>query len=288
MRYLLIVPVLLLAACGGSESNASNDQPQAREPAPSNRAVVDPPVSSEKDLVEARRLFDESELLSTSGDNTAAAEKLERAIELSPLDGEIRARLGYVYIKLLRYEDARDTLMRATELLEGEPERQIEFLASWCSYKLAYDAYQRGSYEDALDHLNDALDLQPEYVDAKFLLGNIYKARKEYSEAADVFSSISADTTGEPRFRALSGLGEVQYHAGEYRKAIGTFTKLIDLSAEGYEAYGWRGYCHVQIGDRESAVRDFTQAVQRTGSAERRADYEEKLQQLSRSENEGE
>ncbi|MBZ0136617.1 MAG: tetratricopeptide repeat protein [Planctomycetes bacterium] len=275
MRRLAFMTLLLITACGNSAPNT----PPANSPPAANQEHVKPPEDSKRK--EARRLFDEAEALSVAGDNSAAADKLERAIALSPTDGEIHARLGHVYIKLLRYDDARGALLLAIKLVEGEPRRQLEFLASWCSYTHATELFQGQQHDKALNELRTALELQPDNTDARRLVGQIHSANGRYDEATRAYAILCAQTTGDVHHSALRDMGEAQFRDGKYRAAIETFTKLIDLNAEGYEAYGWRGYCHVQVGDRQRAVSDFTQAVQRTSSPERRADYDEKLRQLA-------
>src|SRR5688572_13081950 len=106
MRRFGLILLLLPAACGGGGSNHGDDS--AAGEVRSGEQNRSPEDEARRRRAEARKLFNEAGELSVTGNNTAAVEKLEQAAGLSPDDAEIHARLGHVYVELLRFEDARE------------------------------------------------------------------------------------------------------------------------------------------------------------------------------------
>jgi Flp pilus assembly protein TadD len=275
MRCLLLTLMLLPAACGGGGNNAP--EPPLANSRPDNAPQAQP---EESDRLRARRLFAEAGQLAVARDNSGAAEKLEQAVALHPEDPEIHARLGHVYIELLRYDDAREAFQRALVLPGVERRLELRARAAWCSHKLAFAAYQAQDLDGALTEIRHALELQPDNVDARMLLGHVHRESGRHAEAAEAFMIAAGHTTGEVRLAAMVLQGEELYRAGEYRAAIEVFDAMIERGADGHEPWGWRAYCHVQVGDKQQAIGDLRQAIDRAGSPDKRAEYEDVLRQL--------
>jgi Flp pilus assembly protein TadD len=279
MRRFALILLLLPAACGGGGSNHGDDS--AVGVVRSGEENRSPEDEARRHRAEARKLFNEAGELSVTGNNTAAVEKLEQAAGLSPDDAEIHARLGHVYVELLRFEDARESFLRAADLTQGVVRAEVQARAAWCSHKLAIGAFAKADYDAALAHVTKALEVNPGDPGLHMLRGNIHFNRADYATAAEAYQASADLAVGEKRFEALSWKGQSQFHGGFYRPAIETFTKLIDEGAEGYEAYGWRAYCHVQIGKKPEAESDFNQAAMRTTERTKREEYEAALKALA-------
>ena len=56
--------------------------------------------------------------------------------------------------------------------------------------------------------------------------------------------------------------GEKLYQAKEYRKAIGYYTRAIELKPDYIEAYLKRGLSKVEIDSNQSAILDFTKLIE--------------------------
>jgi Flp pilus assembly protein TadD len=280
MRRFALILLLLPVSCGGGDGDnhvgcsGVGNMTLAEE----NRSLED---EARKRRSDARKLFNEAGELSVTGNNTAAVEKLEQAVELSPDDEEIHARLGHVYVELLRFEDARKSFLRAADLTQGAVRSEVQARAAWCSHKLAIGAFAKADYDAALAHVTRALEVNPGDAELHKLRGDIQFKHADYAAAAEAFQASADLAVGERRFEALSWKGQSQFHGGFYRPAIETFTKLIDERAEGYEAYGWRAYCHVQIGKKPEAESDFNQAAMRTTDRTKREEYETALKALA-------
>jgi Tfp pilus assembly protein PilF len=266
---LLILP-LCLAACGGGGNNSPAPPPPA----------VNQPAAPKVDHAAARKLFDEAGELSLKGDNSRAAEKLEKAVKLDPGDGEIHARLAFVYAQLLRYEDARDEYVAAANLESGYIRQQMNGKAAQCALRLAIQAANKNDYAAALPDAKQAVDLAPGYREALVQLGKIQFKLKQYADSAETYARVLTISSGEQRYEALAGIGQGQFYAEQYEKAAATYSKLIKEGVRGYEAYGWRAYCDYKLGRLDDAQKDFQLAAEHTKDPDKRAEYEEALRQF--------
>lgn len=306
MRYLLIIPLLFLTACGGGDGNTTNSPEASRERQPSNREVVTPPEVTDKDKVRAAELSMQAAQLIYENDNTGALELVEQAVELHPDKPEYHDQLAYVHEQLGRYDDALEHYREAASLFgaqareiertrryfreeqipERKNERRVLLRAANCAYILAMRDRAAGRLDEALDHAVLALKFGETHARYAIELGHVHAARKEIDDAIAMYDIAVGTAVGEERHEALHWKAQTQYGAGRYRDAIDTFTRLIDQGAEGYEAYGMRAYCYTQVGEKDKAISDFTQAVQRTKDAAKKAEYEEVLRQLLQLEDE--
>ena len=270
-KLALMVLSLCLAGCGGAGNNAVRPTP----PGPTANAAP----AEDPEL--ARKLFDEAGELSLSGDHSGAAEKLERAVKSSPNDGEIHARLGYSYSKLLRFDDALGEYLRAAELTEGNEQRGMKTQAAYCYYRLGFEARAAGQLEEALEFAKKSVDIALPNRDELLLLADIQKRLERFGDAAATYAQLAGAAVGEQRYADMSELGQAQFFAGQYEGAIDTYTEMIDANVDGFEAYGWRAYSNFQLNRLDDAERDFKVAAGRTRDSAKRAEYEEALQQLA-------
>jgi superkiller protein 3 len=271
MKRLALVLLLLPAACGGG-----NNTP---EPAPAaNQQPVD---TSAEDLRRAIELRDRAKGYIERGDYSGAADLAEQAVKLAPQEPTVHDQLGYAYEGLRRYDDALAAFTRALELFKGAHTSYTTKHASYCAHRLALAAYDRGDNDAALTYTRRAIELKSGDPVLYMLQGRILTARKEFSASAEAYGAAADFAVGDQVYEALRQKGEAQFHAGEYRPAIETFSRIINDGVEGHEAYGWRAYCWFQIGKKPEAESDFHQAALRTTSDEKRAEYETALKALS-------
>jgi Flp pilus assembly protein TadD len=271
MRRLALVLLLLPAACGGG-NNAPDPEPAA------NQQPVD---NSAANLREALKLRDRAKLYIEKGDYSGAADLAEQAVKLAPDEPTVHDQLGYAYEGLRRFDDALAAFTRALELFEGKHTSYTPRHASYCAFRLALAAFDRRDYDAAVPLIARAIELKSGDPELHMLQGRILYQRKEFLAAAEAFGIAADFAVGDKVYEALRQKGESQFHAGEYRPAIETFSRIINDGVEGLEAYGWRAYCWVQVGKKPEAESDFNQAALRTTSAEKRAEYEAALKALA-------
>ena len=241
------------------------------------------PDSSSADKRRARELYDQATAKIHAYDNTAAAELAAQAVKLDPENGEYHEQLGYAYEKLGRYDDARDSYLRAAELLDGQSRVRCRSHVAWNCHMLALAAARKGDHEQAVRHLRLSLEHNPAGTDVWLLLGDTQMVLKDFAAAAEAFGGAAGVALGEQRYLAMSRQGQALVYAGDNEAAHTVLSALIDEGAFGFEAYGWRAYANLAMGRKDDAERDFMQAVQRTTDREKRAEYEAALKAIAES-----
>jgi len=102
-----------------------------------------------------------------------AGKLIKTAIALDPENGAITDSLGWYQFKTGRYEEAKDTLLRAAELIE-EPDPVVYD-------HIAQAHFQLGQMAEAVDYLERAVDLDPENEELGERLEEYRKAKAEES-----------------------------------------------------------------------------------------------------------
>ncbi len=149
----------------------------------------------------------------------AAVESYDRLVQLFPLDAQVRHDRGKVRairINAALHRGARDApeaeealkdLRQAVELAPRDP--SIRVTLGQCLYEYGVMRGRRGESElghrlmsEAEKELTRVLELRPRHEDALELLGNIYYARGERSEAARLWErAIEANPANEKHLR---------------------------------------------------------------------------------------
>jgi serine/threonine protein kinase len=161
-------------------------------------------------------------------------------------------------------------------------------------YNLASDKSDKGKSQEALEDLNNAIALDPNYADSynkrgeiRYKLGDKNGALEDYNYAITLDSNFakpylyrggirieSGDIQGaiadfnkvievDPGFTdAYIPRGLVRYTSGDTKGSIEDFTKAIELDPKYDIAYSKRGVARADLGDKENASADFNKAIE--------------------------
>ncbi len=171
------------------------------------------------------RIWLGAQCLANSGEDlTAALRQLERRLPLQQYFALLFS-VGLACHLLGRYPEALTYLHLATEQNPGSAEVQ---------YELGSLYRQVDQYERATVHLEEAIRLRSDFVDAYNQLGITYYDKKEYVEAVTVFK---ATTQLEPiNAHHFYNLGTVQKILRDYVAARASFRTALKLKADYSEA----------------------------------------------------
>ena len=164
------------------------------------------------------------------------------------------SRLGGRHAVALASHQSGD-LLRAEalylEILEMEPQHAEAI------HGLGVIAYQRGSHDVAIDHLRRALDLSPNYEEARCNLGAVLIAQNRPLEALRCYNQDNINVTSRletHRAHALAALGRLAEAAQGYRKAL-VHDPFLSV------AYAGLGKALSQMGCGEEAVAALREAL---------------------------
>jgi tetratricopeptide (TPR) repeat protein len=117
----------------------------------------------------------------------AAGKNFARATDLAPDYGEAWANRGLIAMQLENYDDAIAFFERAFE--ERHRLDQIGLTRA----HLGWARFHQGAFAQAAKELRQALQFQPKMCVAKYRLGRVYFARKEWNKAFEQFQAVAQD-----------------------------------------------------------------------------------------------
>jgi tetratricopeptide (TPR) repeat protein len=145
----------------------------------------------------------------SSGRKTAARERLEESLRISPQNGRALLSLALIASDQGRKEDAQALVEKAVRYHGSEPKTQ---------YVAASLAAARGDFGKAAFYARNALDLKPGYAEARLLLGSLMYSSKSYDQAIALMrEAVSRDRKNG---MAWYTLGMAQEGAGKRADAI--------------------------------------------------------------------
>lgn len=178
---------------------------------------------------------------------------------------------------------AKQILDRGAEMLQRNPEVQPEVRAS-LGFSVGSVYESLGLYDEAQQHLNDAIELQGDLSDqaglakSLALLGNTLYEVSELEAATEALErALAVNQALHPQdhtdvAKSLSELGHIQYARGDYERAESTFDQAIamferlgETSHASYAAVLHNlGQVRLMEGDLTAAERNFRLAYERT------------------------
>jgi tetratricopeptide (TPR) repeat protein len=147
--WSIVALVILSGAAPAQDLLRTADTVSAQE-------LLHPPSRKSLDaFVAARKLSDK-------GAHQEAAEKLEKAVELSPYYSDAWINLAAQHLYLSRYDEALRELTRAHEIAGPSPVLLSD---------MAFAEFELGHFAEGLQSVRDALRLDPSYARAHYILG---------------------------------------------------------------------------------------------------------------------
>ncbi len=118
--------------------------------------------------------------------------------------------------------------------------------------------YKDGQFDQAIEHLNRALDADSSLAEALILRGQSHQALGRYSAASTDYTA-ARKLTHEPRLQAASGFCLAMQNS--HRAAIRSFELAIAAGYQSAEVYDDLGYSLAQVGQADDALDNLTRAI---------------------------
>jgi tetratricopeptide (TPR) repeat protein len=116
-----------------------------------------------------------------------------------------------------------------------------------------------GQYQLAVEDYNNAIGLSPDYVDAFYNRGVSYAAIGQYQQAYDDYNKA---ISRNPDYAvAYNARGAIYLKFGQYRQAIEDFNRAIQLNPADVKVYNNRGILYTNLGQQQLAIEDFSTAI---------------------------
>jgi len=160
------------------------------------------------------------------GDNAAAAQFFELAMQKAPDLPEIRVNLALAYLRLDRKADAVAQLEEAIKMAPDEPRTQFQLGGAYVEMK-DFDKAQ-GAFEKGLEKSTDLND--PLAQEATVTLAAVYFAKAENDKAIEAFEKVLAVKPDAPV--PILGLAKAYLSKGDSAKALDLF-KQVQAKAPG-------------------------------------------------------
>ncbi len=120
---------------------------------------------------------------------------------------------------------------------------------------LLHVVYKR--YEEAAAAYQKALELKPNFSDAKANLGNLYLDEKRYDDAIKLYEQALNDMTYRTPFIAHGNLGWAHYMKGQTREAIEETKTALTINPGYCLGYRTLGTIYTDQGSTEEACKQF-------------------------------
>ncbi len=187
-----------------------------------------------------------------------ALRNFKKAVELEPENQEALKNLGLLYVKKKEYADAVPLLRRALTLAEANTASPADQALIHALLGLSLASTNQG--DQAREHLETALKLDPNHQEAHLVLADIYFAAGEFDNALPHYQK--AVQTADAPAAAFNNLGTILALHKAHEKAIESFEKALALKPDWPEALTNVGVSQFQSRRFAEATKSFERSLE--------------------------
>jgi tetratricopeptide (TPR) repeat protein len=160
-----------------------------------------------------------------AGEYEEALVEFKKSTNLNPNFEKARTFLMRTYYHLEQMDEYLAERKRITENSNFTGEIEKEY------YQLGYDFYSLGDYEVAYDRLRDSLEINPDYLEARFLIAETLYQLKDYEKSYIHYQYIIDNYSDSDYYEdSLLGSGWCNYLLDNYQQA----EKYLELLVENF------------------------------------------------------
>lgn len=173
-----------------------------------------------------------------------------------------RVELGrglMVSLNLELREKKDPSINRAGKVVSAAELKQVVPAAAKKQYEIGIKFVNKGEFQQAAKHFQEALSIYPEYLAARNDLGAQYLKLKRIDEAEKHFQIV---LNNDPKnFNAKFNMGLVQVERHDYTGAISLLNQAVAIDSTRPVARLWIGIARLELGELETAEADLTRAL---------------------------
>jgi len=124
---------------------------------------------------------------------------------------------------------------------------------------LGYANQELGDLEEAEKNYKRSLDLDNNFLEAKFNLGCLLSKKKSYSKAEQIFLELINKNVDD--YLSHYNLGFINFENAEYNKALEFFKKASDIQPNFYYAYHQLGLTYEKLNNKDEAIKNYKIAL---------------------------
>ncbi|MBS1271563.1 MAG: TPR repeat-containing protein YrrB [Candidatus Marinimicrobia bacterium] len=178
--------------------------------------------------------FNYGRMLAEEGNTERAVDLLKRAHELKPENTTVVQLLANLYIKLDKKNEALSMYNAALEQETGNPD--LYFNKSILHIQLAQNLESEGDttaaedqYQKAISTMEKSVDLNPDDIEAKIRLGELYQEMEMWEKASQTFEAVLEEQPENAQ--VMKKLAITVYRMGEPQRGQELLEKAKKLEA---------------------------------------------------------
>jgi len=160
-----------------------------------------------------------------------------------------RTRIKYLSKKAMRYYENRE-FEKAIEIYKEI--RRIDYRLAWAISGIATCKYELHEYEEAIQFVNMAIEIDPEELDYQYNKVIFLSVSKKLKEALSVSDQMIEKEPMNPFF--LLQNGELLYVNKFYKRAIVIFEKYLSLTGNRQHSYAYISDCYSKLNNTEKCI----------------------------------
>jgi tetratricopeptide (TPR) repeat protein len=177
-----------------------------------------------------------------------------------PVVKKVELGRGLMVDLIFELRERKDFALARLKKVVSEAElRQSIPSAAKKRYELGLKSVNKGNYQQAATHFQEALDIYPEYLAARNDLGAQFLKMKQLDEAEKQFELVLAN---DPKnFNAKYNMGLVRVERRNYTEAIELLNQAIAIDSTRPLARLWIGIARLEMGNVDVAEQELTRAL---------------------------
>ena len=147
-----------------------------------------------------------------------------------------------------------ETLVSMEELRRNVPREAID------EYDEAVVELQKENSDNAIDHLERALEIAPDFYEAHLQLGLTHQREERRAQA--ISSLERAAELNEASAEARTWLGRLYFETGEFQRAVAALSERLELGAPSGNDHFYIGSSYYRLGNLAAAEQNLLRAAQ--------------------------